>query len=61
MNFINRLKYAEHKRFCIGVDVYRINEGHDYDKIIEVLSTLKNKKIKINKILIAKKNYVRKS
>ena len=43
-NFINRLKYAGHKIFCICVDVYKIYEGDDYDKIYEVLSTLKNKK-----------------
>ena len=39
---------------CICVDVYRIYEGDDYDKIYEVLSTLKNKKLKINDILIEK-------
>ena len=54
MNFINRLKYVERKMFCKCVDVYRNNEGDDYDKIIEVLSTLKNIKLKINKILIEK-------
>ena len=50
------MKYAELKRFCICVDVYQVYEGNDYDnqlyegidydKIYEVLSTLKNKKIK---------------
>ena len=30
------------------------NEGNDCDKIFEVLSTLKNKKLKINNILIEK-------
>ena len=44
INFINRLKYAEQKIFCICIDVYKIYEGNDYDKIYEVLSTLKNKK-----------------
>ena len=53
-NFINRLKCAEHKYFCICVDVYEVYEGDDSDKIYEVLSTLKNKKIKINSILIEK-------
>ena len=53
-NSISRLKYAEHEISCICVDVYRINEGDDCDKIYEVLSTLKNKKIKINNILIKK-------
>ena len=36
MNFINRLKYAEQKIFCICVDVYQIYEGDDYNKIFEV-------------------------
>ena len=52
INFINRLKYAEHKIFCICVDVFENNEGIDYDKIYEVLLTLKNEKVKINNILI---------
>ena len=52
--FINRLKYAEVKIFSICVDVYKIYEGDDFDKIYEVLSTLKNKKLKINIILIEK-------
>ena len=42
--FINRLnKYAEHKIFCICVDEYIIYEGDDYDKIYEVLPTLKKR------------------
>ena len=52
INFINRLKYAEAKIFSICVDVYKIYEGDDYDEIFKVLSTLKNKKLKINKTLI---------
>ena len=52
INFINRLKYAEVKTFSIRVDIYKIYKGDDYDKIFEVSSTLKNKKLKINKILI---------
>ena len=54
INFINRLKYAEVKIFSICVDVYKIYEGDDYDEIYKVLSTLKNKKLKINNILIEK-------
>ena len=42
MNFINRLKFAEVKIFSICVDVYKFYEGDDFDKIYEVLSTLKN-------------------
>ena len=52
INFINRLKYAEVKIFSICVDLYKIYEGDDYDEIYRVLSTLKNKKLKINNILI---------
>ena len=54
INFINRLKYAEQKVFCICIDVYKIYENDDYDKIYEVLSILKNKKLKINNTLIEK-------
>ena len=52
INFINRLKYAEIKIFSICVGVYIIYEGDDYDEIFKVLSTLKNKKLKINNTLI---------
>ena len=45
INFINRLKYAEQKIFCICIEVYQLYEGNDYDKICEILSTLKNKKL----------------
>ena len=48
------MKYAEVKIFSICVDLYEIYEGVDYDKIYEVLTTLKNKKLKINNILIEK-------
>ena len=60
-NSISRIKYAEVKICSICVDVYKIYEGDDYDKIYEVLSTLKNRKVKINDILIENlKKYVRK-
>ena len=52
INFINRLKYAEVKIFSICVDVYKNYEGSDYNEIYKVLSTLKNKKLKINNTLI---------
>ena len=52
INFINRLKYAEVKIFCICIDVYKIYENDDYAEIYKILSTLKNKKLKINYILI---------
>ena len=54
INFINRLKYSEQKIFCICTDVYKIYESNDYGEIYKVLSTLKNKKIKVNNILIEK-------
>ena len=52
INFINRLKYAEQKIFCICIDVSKIYEGIEYDELYKVLSTLKNKKLKLNNILI---------
>ena len=51
--FINRIKYAEQKTFCICVDVYKIYEGDGYDKIFEALPTFK-KNMEINNILIEK-------
>ena len=52
INFINRLKYAEVKIFSICVDVYKIYECDDFNEIYKILSTLKNKKLKINNKLI---------
>ena len=52
INFINRLKYAEVKIFSICVDLYKIYEGDNFNEIYKVLSTLKNKKLKINNTLI---------
>ena len=37
------------------IDVCKIYEGNDYDKIYEVSLTLKNKKVKINNTLLEKK------
>ena len=39
--FINRIKYAEVKYFSISVDIYKVYESNDFDKLFEVLSTLK--------------------
>ena len=61
INFISTIKYAEVKLSCISVDVHRIYEGNDFDKIYEVLTTLKNKKLKINNTLIETKRLVRKN
>ena len=55
INFINRLNYAEHKIISICIDVYKICEGDDYNKIHEILSKLKNRKIKINRIFTEKR------
>ena len=49
-NFINRLKYAEIKLFCICIDVFKTYEGKDFSEIYKVLSTLKNKNLNINNI-----------
>ena len=40
------------KFFCICIDVHKIYDDDDYDEIYKVLSTLKNKKLKINDTLI---------
>ena len=62
INFINRLKYAEQKIFCFCIDLYLIYDGNDYDEIYKVLSTLKNKKLKIINTLIEKyKDLLKKS
>ena len=52
INFINRLKYAEQKIFCICIDVYKIYQSDDFNEICKVMSILKNKKLKINYKLI---------
>ena len=54
INCINRIKYAEGKKLCICTEVYQLYEGSKYNKIYEFLSTLINKKLKINNILIEK-------
>ena len=54
INFINRLKYAEQKIFCICIDSYKIYEGNDFSEIYKILSTMKSKQLKMNNILIEK-------
>ena len=46
--FINLMKYAELKIFSICVDVYKIYEGDDNDKLYEILCKLKKIKIRKN-------------
>ena len=48
------MKHGEVRIFSICVDLHKKYEGDDYDKIYEVLTTLKNKKLEINNILIEK-------
>ena len=43
MNFINDLKNAEHKSFCICIEVHKFYESDDLDKLYQVLSPLKKK------------------
>ena len=50
-NFISRLKNAELQKLCICVDVYKNYKDIDYNKTYDVLSTLKNKKLKISNII----------
>ena len=52
------MKYAELQIFYICVDAYKTYKGFDYDKVFEVLSPLKNKKIKKNDILIEKHKFM---
>ena len=54
INFIIILKYAEQKIFCSCIGLYMIYDGNDYGEKYKVLCTLKNKKLKINIILIEK-------
>ena len=42
------------KTFCICIEVYQLYECNDYNKIYEVLSTLKITKLKIKIIFVEK-------
>ena len=53
-NFNNRLNRLSSKIFCTCTHVKTIYESNDYAKKFEVLPTLRNKKIRINNILIEK-------
>ena len=54
INFKNRMKNAEVNFFSVCVDVTKVYESDVSDKIYEILSTLKIKKLKTNHILIEK-------
>ena len=43
LNFMNRSKYAQHKTFCLWMNVYKSWEGVDFNGIFEVSSRLKTK------------------
>ena len=47
INFINRLKYAEHKMFSICMEVNLMYESNDFEKMFEALSKIKKLKINI--------------
>ena len=48
------MKYAEQVIFCLCIVVYKIYEGTDFSRTYEVLSPKKNKKLKMNNIIIEK-------
>ena len=52
LTFSCRIKYAEQKIIAICTDIIQIYDGHDYKKMLEVLSQIKNKKLNIKKDLI---------
>ena len=61
MNFINRLKYAEHKIFCICRDVKKYNKVMISIKIFDASSKFKiaipfskNKKMLVNILILNK-------
>ena len=47
MNFIKRLRYAEKKIICLCIDVYKRNDGDDFNGSFEVLITSRSKKVTI--------------
>ena len=52
LKFSSRLKYAEKKLIVFASDVMQIYDGEDYNRMLEVLSQIKNKKLNIKKDLI---------
>ena len=52
ISFSSRIKYAEQKIIAICTDIIQIYDGHDYKKMLDVLSQIKNKKLNIKKDLI---------
>ena len=54
INFIIRLKFAQHKLFCISVNVYKIHEGDEFEEFFEVLSKFQKKKLKFQTKFVEK-------
>ena len=52
--FYQSIKIPRTEFFLHFIDVYKVYECNDYDKIYKALSTLKNKKLKVNNILVEK-------
>ena len=52
-SLINRLKFAQHKIYCICIAVYKNYDGEDFNEIFSFLSKLKNK-LKVKNELIEK-------
>ena len=50
--FSSRIKFAEQKIISIATDIIQIYDGYDYNRMLEVLSQIKNKKLNIKKDLI---------
>ena len=44
LTFASRIKFAEQKIISIATNIIQIYDGHDYDKTLEILSQVKNKK-----------------
>ena len=55
IGFINRLKYAQHKILCIYIDLYKLYEVNDFIQFFDVLSRIRDRKLRI-KIEVTEKN-----
>ena len=52
LTFASRIKYAEQKLITIAIEIIQIYDGEDYNKMFEVLSQIKKKKLNIKKDFI---------
>ena len=55
MNFVNRLKHAQHKTFCNCIHISNFFEGDDLENMVVCLTSVKNRKLYIKNVLIGKK------